>query len=161
MTRTHSFAAVIVASSFALAFALATPPVAAAQPLPPPEVLQSWIQDFKASERGPFELIRWFCHDGRILPARSGCGGEDQGVQHGDWNERSRQLRSHEFAVANVLVALEPQRFVGPNADLETWKQILLERFLVGFDEGWIFRGAFGTPRPTRTSGRGRRARRR
>ena len=142
MTRTNPFTTAIVASSFALA--LATPPAVSAQPLPPPEVLQGWIQDFKHSERGPFELIRWFCHDGRILPARTGCGGEDRGVQHGDWNDRARQLRSHEFAVANVLVALEPQRFVGPQADLETWKQVLLERFLVGFDEGWIFRGAFG-----------------
>ena len=42
-------------------------------------------------------------------------------------------------------MALEPQRFVGPNADLDTWTQILLERFLVGFDDGWIFRGAYGS----------------
>ncbi len=113
-------------------------------PLPAPDVLQQWIRDFQQSERGPFELIRWFCHDGRVLPARSGCGGEDRGVQHGDWNERARRLRAHDFAVANVLVTLDPRQFVGPRADLETWKQVLLERFLVGFDDGWIFRGAFG-----------------
>ncbi|HSJ98886.1 MAG TPA: phosphoenolpyruvate synthase, partial [Myxococcota bacterium] len=117
---------------------------AAAQPLPPPETLQGWIRGFKESERGPFELIRWFCHDGRIRPARAGCGGEDMGVQHGDWNQQARALRDNGYAVANVLVALEPQRFVGPQADLDTWKQILLERFLVGFDDGWIFRGAYG-----------------
>ncbi len=148
MTRTclRLLSAAIVATGALLALfvSLVVPDRAAAQPLPPPDVLQSWIREFKQSERGPFELIRWFCHDGRILPARTGCGGEDKGVQHGDWNERARQLRNHDFAVANVLVALEPQRFVGPGADLETWKQLLLERFLVGFDDGWIFRGAFG-----------------
>jgi len=117
---------------------------AAAQPLPPPATLQSWIRGFKESERGPFELIKWFCHDGRIRPARAGCGGENMGVQHGDWNPQARAMRDNGYAVANVLVALSPQRFVGPNADLETWKQILLERFLVGFDDGWIFRGAYG-----------------
>ena len=144
MTRTclRSLSAVILATGAVLV--LVVPQRAAAQPLPPPEVLQSWIRGFEDSERGPFELIRWFCHDGRILPARTGCGGEDKGVQHGDWNERARLLRNNDFAIANVLVALEPQRFVGPRADLETWKQILLERFLVGFDDGWIFRRAFG-----------------
>ncbi len=134
-------AAILTASTV---LALAVPSRAGAQPLPPPDVLQSWIREFQDSERGPFEQIRWFCHDGRILPARRGCGGEDKGVQHGDWNERARLLRNHDYAVANVLVALEPQHFVGPGADLETWKQILLERFLIGFDDGWIFRSAFG-----------------
>lgn len=117
---------------------------AAAQPLPPPDTLRRWIVGFKESERGPFELIRWFCHDGRIRPARAGCGGENMGVQHGDWNPQARAMRANGYAVANVLVALAPQRFVGPNADLDTWTQILLERFLVGFDDGWIFRGAYG-----------------
>lgn len=117
---------------------------ASAQPLPPPEALQGWIRGFKDSERGPFELIKWFCHDGRVRPARAGCGGENMGVQHGDWNPQARTLRANGYAVANVLVALEPQRFVGPNADLDAWTQILLERFLIGFDDGWIFRGAYG-----------------
>jgi hypothetical protein len=128
----------------ALAVALGAALPAAAQPLPPPETLQGWIRGFKESERGPFELIRWFCFDGTIRPARAGCGGEGKGVQHGDWNAQARALRAGGYSVANVLVALDPQRFVGPNADLETWKQILLERFLVGFDDGWIFRGAYG-----------------
>lgn len=128
----------------ALSAVLAPAPRAAAQALPGPEVLRGWIEGFKTSERGPFELIRWFCHDGTIRPARTGCGGEGRGVQHGDWNPQARTLRDNGYAVGNVLVALEPQRFVGPNADLDTWKQILLERFLVGFDDGWIFRGAYG-----------------
>jgi hypothetical protein len=128
----------------ALALAVAAAPAAAQQPLPPPETLQSWIRGFKQSERGPFEGIRWFCFDGTIRPARAGCGGEGKGVQHGDWNAQARALRANGYAVANVLVALDPQRFVGPNADLEAWKQVLLERFLVGFDDGWIFRGAYG-----------------
>src|SRR5690606_17744940 len=57
---------------------------------------------------------------------------------------QARALRAGGYAIANVLVALEPPRFVGPNADLDTWKQILLERFLIGLDDGWIFRGAYG-----------------
>jgi len=132
-------------AALALAFGAASGAApAAAQPAPSPETMQAWIRGFKDSERGPFELIRWFCFDGRIRPARAGCGGEDKGVQHGDWNQQARTMRANGYAVANVLVALEPQRFAGPNADLETWKQILLERFLIGFDDGWIFRGAYG-----------------
>ena len=127
-----------------LCAALLAPVRAGAQPAPSPETMRDWVQAWKASERGPFELIRWFCHDGRIRPARAGCGGENMGVQHGDWNQQARTMRANGYSVANVLVALEPQRFVGPDADLDAWKQILLERFLVGFDEGWIFRGAYG-----------------
>jgi hypothetical protein len=131
------------AASLAALLALLAAPAARAT-LPEPRVLRAWIEEMKASPRGPFELIRWFCNDGTIRPARAGCSGHGDGVQHGDWNERARELRRNGYAIANVLVALEPMRFTGPDADLETWKQIVLERFLVGWDEGWIFRGAYG-----------------
>ena len=130
------------AAPLALLLALAAAPVRAASPAPP--VLQGWIEDMKVSPRGPFELIRWFCNDGTIRSARAGCRGHGDGVQHGDWNEQARELRRNGYLVANVLVALDPGRFVGPAADLDAWKQILLERFLIGWDEGWIFRGAYG-----------------
>ena len=109
-----------------------------------PPAARGWIEEMKTSDRAPFEIIRWFCLDGTIRPARAGCGGVGRGHQHGDWNDQVRTLRAHGYELATVLIRLDPQRFVGPQADLTAWKQILLERFLVGFDEGWIFRGAFG-----------------
>ena len=127
-----------------IAFGWVAGPEAAGSSLPDPPVLRSWIEEFKESDRGPFEAIRWFCNDGSVRPARAGCRGHGDGVQHGDWNAQARALREGGYEVANVLAALQPERFTGPQADLDTWRQLLLERFLVGIDEGWIYRGAWG-----------------
>src|SRR5262249_11462449 len=110
----------------------------------PPPVLRTWIGAMKRSERGPFEAIRWFCNDGSVEPAHAGGSRHGDGVQHGDWNARALALREGGYQIANVLVALPPERFIGPHADLDGWRQVLLERFLVGLDGGWIFRGAYG-----------------
>ena len=41
-----------------------------------------------------------------------------------------------------MLAGIDPAPFVGDAADLEALNQILLERFLINVDDGWIFRGA-------------------
>jgi len=133
-----------LASALAILLACLIAGGAGADPLPAPLALRGWIDGMKRSERGPFESIRWFCSDGSIEPARAGCGRHGGGVQHGDWNARAVALREGGYQIANVLTALAPERFVGPHADLDGWRQVLLERFLVGFDGGWIFRGAYG-----------------
>ena len=43
----------------------------AAAKLPNERELRSWIEEFKASPRGPFERIRWFCKDGSVLPPKA------------------------------------------------------------------------------------------
>ncbi len=111
--------------------------------LPDSAELRSWIQEFKASPRGPFSRIRWFCRDGTVLPPKAyACRDHGGGIQHGEWNQRARDLRAGGYTVANVLASLDPKAFVGPGADLWTLQQILVERFLIGWDDGWIFRGA-------------------
>jgi hypothetical protein len=111
----------------------------------PPDAatLRAWVETFKASPRGPFERIRWFCADGSVHPPKPyPCAERGGGVQHGEWNERARALRAGGYAVANVLADVDPARFTGPEADLARLKQILIERFLIDWDDGWIFRGA-------------------
>ncbi len=107
------------------------------------ETARSAIQDMKRSPKGPFERIRWYCADGSVQPPRAyACSDRGGGVQHGELNARARALRESGWQVANLLVELDPQDFVGPEARLDVLKQILLERFLVTWDDGWIFRGA-------------------
>lgn len=114
-----------------------------AAPLPPAETLRSWIQEMKEAPRGPFERLRWFCEDGSVLPPKAGaCVPHGGGVQHGEWNERAVALRENGYLVANVLAELEPSEFIGSDANLDALRQILLERFLISWDGGWIFRGA-------------------
>jgi hypothetical protein len=110
---------------------------------PSEEELRGWIEGFKTSPKGPFERIRWFCKDGSVLPPKAyACAKHGGGVQHGERNEKAEALRAEGYFLANVLAQLEPGEFVGSQARLEALKELLLERFLIGWDDGWIFRGA-------------------
>ena len=127
---------------FALVQLGSAPPALSAE-LPASPTLRVWVEEFKQSPKGPFENIRWFCKDGTVLPPRAyACADHGGGIQHGNWNQRAAALREGGYAVANVLARLDADQFVGDTADLDTLKQILLERFLIGWDDGWIFRGA-------------------
>jgi hypothetical protein len=111
--------------------------------LPNDAELRTWIDGFKVAPRGPFERIRWFCKDGSVMPPKAyACKNHGGGIQHGEWNQRAKSLRAGGFSVANVLASVDPNQFVGGNADRFTLQQILIERSLIAYDDGWIFRGA-------------------
>jgi len=102
-----------------------------------------WIEDFKSSEKGPFEKIRWYCKDGTVLPPLAGaCTPHGGGIQHGQWNEQTRILRESGYYIGNVLAAVDTEALIGAGGHREHLKQILLERYLMSADDGWIFRGA-------------------
>ncbi len=110
------------------------------------ERFRGWIAAMKTAERGPFERIRWFCSDGAILPPQTGCvdSGHGTGIQHGEWNEQTKTMRAAGYEIANLLSELDSPRYVGPTADVDSLGQVLVERFRVDADQGWIFRGAYG-----------------
>lgn len=104
---------------------------------------RQWIQAMKASDRGPFQRIRWFCNDGQVLPPKAyACADHGGGVQHGQWSERTLLLRQNGYYVANLLAGLESDRWLAGDTARERYAQLLVERFLVGADDGWIFRRA-------------------
>lgn len=114
---------------------------------PPDEMdvgqFRAWIDEMKRAPRGPFERIRWFCADGAVLPATEGaCSERDGGVQHGEWNVRTLTMRGEGYLVANLLAAARPSDFVGEDPHLDELRQILLEQFLIAYDDGWLFRRA-------------------
>ncbi len=120
-------------------------PITATQvnPLPPTKTLQSWIAQMKSNPRGPFKRIRWFCNDGSILPPKPyACREHGGGVQHGEWSERAKRLRQHNYLIATLLADLWPESFyLTPNWQASL-KQIMLEQYLIGVDDGWILRQA-------------------
>jgi len=131
----------------ALCLVAAAPARAAEDGLPEvpedPALLRGWLEEIRASPRGPFARIRWFCADGSVLPPRPyACAERGGGVQHGEWSDRVRALRAAGYRVANVLADLQGGEFTGPDADLAWLRQLLVERFLVRADAGWIFHGA-------------------
>ncbi len=104
---------------------------------------RGWIADMKSSERGPFQRIRWFCNDGQVLPPKAyACQDHGGGVQHGQWSEHTLLLRQNGYLVANLLAGLEPDSWLSGDESCERYGQLLVERFLVGADDGWIFRRA-------------------
>lgn len=103
----------------------------------------AWIQQMKTSRKGPFYRIRWFCNDGAILePKPYACSDHGGGIQHGQWSDQLREIRAAGWQIANVLGEYGREKGRRPTVSREQFKQILMERFLVGYDQGWIFRRA-------------------
>jgi len=112
--------------------------------LPDSATLTKWIEETKQSPKGPFDAIKWFCADGTILPPKAyACAKHGGGIQHGLYIDRITKMREGGYAVANLIADLKYDQFAGEGADLLTLSQILVERYLVGVDNGWIFRNAY------------------
>ncbi|HXG27786.1 MAG TPA: PEP/pyruvate-binding domain-containing protein [Nevskiales bacterium] len=115
-------------------------------PLPEKPTLQdmrAWIEEMKTRERGPFKHIRWFCNDGSVLePEPFACERRGGGVQHGEWSDKTKKIRESGYPIANVLASIKPEQVVGPQADPAFLPLLLAEKFLIAFDDGWIFRRA-------------------
>lgn len=101
------------------------------------------IANMKAAERGPFSRIRWFCTDGTVLPPQgTPCREHGGGAQHGEWNEDTLSLRQQGYWIANILSGTDARNLIeSPEFDAQL-PQILIEKFLVGADDGWILRQA-------------------
>lgn len=108
------------------------------------------IASMKRSAKGPFDAIRWFCNDGSELPPEPyACRSHGGGVQHGRWSAATRALRENGFRIATILASTELSDLVsvtntaeGPVADYAALTDVLVERFLVAADDGWILRRA-------------------
>ena len=108
-----------------------------------PAEYQTWVKEMKAAERGPFSRIRWFCNDGTVLPPQSyACKDHEGGYQHGEWNEKTLEMRKQGYLVANLLAGMDAGQFIEEPDFGNAFAQILIERFLVSVDDGWILRRA-------------------
>jgi hypothetical protein len=103
---------------------------------------RQWIAEMKGAERGPFTRIRWFCKDGRILEPRPYACGEVGGRQHGEWSPRTLELREQGYKVANILAAVDAAALVAERDFIDSYNQMLIEKYLVAADDGWILRRA-------------------
>ncbi|MGB7931770.1 MAG: PEP/pyruvate-binding domain-containing protein [Gammaproteobacteria bacterium] len=104
---------------------------------------RQWIMEMKTAERGPFSRLRWFCKDGAVLPPQPfGCAEHEGGHQHGEWSEKTRELRADGYQIANVLAGVDAAALTMQPDFLDLYNQLLIERFLVSVDNGWILRRA-------------------
>lgn len=104
---------------------------------------RQWIEAMKTSERGPFARIRWFCNDGSVLPPKPyACAEHGGGHQHGEWNDKTAQLRDQGYFIATLLAGSEFETLALDENFTEIWNQMLIEKFLMTVDNGWIMRRA-------------------
>jgi hypothetical protein len=104
---------------------------------------RAWIEQMKQDPRGPFDGVRWFCKDGTVLPPTAyACQPHGGGHQHGQWSARTRELRDQGYYVANVMAGLDAGRAVADPDFLDRYRQLLVERYLMAVDDGWIMRRA-------------------
>ena len=107
------------------------------------EQYRAWIGEMKESPRGPFSGIKWYCEDGTVFPpAEYACAEHGGGVQHGEWSDRTRQLRSQGYRVATLLAGIDAAKAVAASDFPDAYAQLLVERFLLAIDNGWILRKA-------------------
>ena len=104
---------------------------------------RAWIETMKDNPRGPFARLRWFCADGTVHPPRPyPCENRGGGVQHGEWSDSTRTIRDAGYLIATVLADVKPAQFVASSDADWQLKQMILERFLISADDGWILRRA-------------------
>jgi len=125
--------------SVVLALTLA-PQIAVSQDL---EAYRKWVGDMKEAPRGPFERLRWFCNDGTVHPPKPyPCKQRGGGHQHGQWSEKTLELRAAGYKIANVFAGLDPGALSKQGDFRDTYAQMLIEHYLIGADDGWILRRA-------------------
>jgi hypothetical protein len=137
---------VIVVAVGLLALSLSSLSTAAAESDPAPSQLRAWVQEMKQRPRGPFRRVRWFCNDGQVLPPEPyACSEFGGGFQYGEYTDKTKAIRAAGYPIANLLVRLRPEDIVNtesPAEGAELLKALILENFLISYDNGWIFRKA-------------------
>jgi len=101
------------------------------------------LAEFKASPKGPYFQIRWFCNDGSVHPpSPPPCASRGGGNQHADLSPAARRLAEWNLDVGVILTGLSFERFFDAARDHHLLKQLVLEKYLVEVDQGWIYRRA-------------------
>ena len=115
-----------------------------------------WIEEMKDNPRGPFVGDQVVLQGRpRAAAARTiACAGKGQGWQHGEWSERTRQLRAQGLPGGHLLAGIDADKVVADPAFPDAYAQLLVEKFLVAADDGWIL--PQGAVLPRRDPGRGR-----
>ncbi|MDH3272376.1 MAG: hypothetical protein OEN56_13645, partial [Gemmatimonadota bacterium] len=140
---------VLVGALGCAALLLARPALGTAQAFPAPpspeeaDLVRRAITDMKSAERGPYERLRWFCNDGTVQPPAAGaCSARGGGVQHAEPNTSASRLGALDFHVGTIFQALDYDAFADEATAGYRLRELVLERFLVDVDDGWVMRRA-------------------
>ncbi len=101
------------------------------------------IRGFKTNPKGPFLRIRWFCNDGTVHPpSPPPCSDRGGGVQHAELSPQALSLRQWNIDAGTILTGLPFTELFDVARDHHRMRELVLERYLVDIDGGWIYRRA-------------------
>ncbi|HYM12547.1 MAG TPA: PEP/pyruvate-binding domain-containing protein [Bryobacterales bacterium] len=129
--------------------AICLPALGRAEGLLPPldaaasEQARKILAGFKANPKGPYFQIRWFCGDGSVLPpGPPPCGSRGGGNEHAELSAAARKLASWNLDVDTILTGLSFEQFLDAARGHHRLKELVLHKYLVEVDDGWIYRRA-------------------
>ena len=108
----------------------------------PSKEYRQWVVEMKTAPRGPFSRLRWFCTDGRVTPPKPYVCGDEGGHQHGEWSQQTKTLRGEGYKIANLLAGADGKALITQADFVNSYNQMLIEKYLVAADDGWILRRA-------------------
>lgn len=101
------------------------------------------IETFKRDPRGPFFRIRWFCKDGTVHPPNPyPCKERGGGNQHAELGDTAKRLAQWNVNIATILATAPVEPLFDAGRGHHRLKELVLEKYLVEVDDGWIFRRA-------------------
>lgn len=131
------------------AAALLGPRPAGAQAFPPTPTpdqvvaIRTSLAAMKASERGPFLRIRWFCNDGTVHPPQgTPCRERGRGVQHAEHSPEAERLAGLGYHVGTILQSMDYDAFADTAHAGYRLRELVMERYLTDVDDGWVMRRA-------------------
>jgi hypothetical protein len=104
--------------------------------------IKNLIESFKKDERGPYQAIRWFCPDGRVLPPDQRCN-QPGSIQHALYKDVVQKLAQEQgIYLGQILAGTPNDDFLDSAHQNSRVKQYQLEKYLQATDNGWIIRRA-------------------
>jgi rifampicin phosphotransferase len=101
------------------------------------------LSEFKTNPKGPYFRIRWFCNDGTVHPPQgTPCRARGGGKQFAELSPSARKLAEWNIDVGVILASLDFPTFLDVKRDHYFLRELVLERYLVEIDQGWIYRQA-------------------
>lgn len=115
------------------------PPLTQAQT----EQARKILSQFKTNPKGPYLQIRWFCKDGSVYPPQgTPCKAHGGGIQYAELSPSARQLAKWNLDTGVILASLDFQKFLDAERGHFLLRELVLEKYLVEVDNGWIYRRA-------------------
>ncbi|MBK9166573.1 MAG: hypothetical protein IPM24_03815 [Bryobacterales bacterium] len=101
------------------------------------------VAALKADPRGPYLRIRWFCKDGTVHPPQGvPCRERGGGKQHAERGPLANKLAGWNLDFGVILASLDYDTLFDASRGHHLIKQLVLEKYLVEVDDGWIYRRA-------------------